>query len=257
MTYPDHTVVGEGALPDDFALRAYELLFPDATKRYFFKVEYSGRIRDYGANVEMSAGWITFKMSRKWYPVSPEIQMGLMQELLLKLFRKRGESFYIDLYNNFVKNLHIAVPKDKIDPELEESFTRVNDRYFLGLVEMPNLRWGKFATTTYGSYDFKKDTITISSVFKDVEESKYVDYIMFHEMLHKQRKFRKSGSKTYYHDKKFKNAERVFEDGHVIEKELGSVVRREKAKAYYRARAERPKKKMVRQPKKSGIFKWF
>ena len=181
--------------------------------------------------------------------------MGLIQELMLKLLKKKKNSMYVDLYNNFVKNLHLAIPKDKSDPQLEESFIRINDRYFLGLVEQPNLVWGRFATTTFGSYDFKNDTVTISRAFKEVEDTVYLDYIMFHEVLHKQRKFFKSGSKTYYHDKKFKRLEKVFENGDVIEKELGRVVGREKAKAYYRKKKE--KKEVKVEKKRKGVFRWF
>ena len=235
----------------DIAKRAYTNLFPDSQSRYAFRVVYTGRIKDYGAYVSLSGGLMEFRMSRKWYTISPEIQMGLMQELILKLLKKKKQSMYVDLYNNFVKSLHIATPKDKSDPQLEESFNRINERYFLGLVERPNLVWGKFATTTFGSYDFKTDKVTISSVFKEVEDTKYVDYIMFHEILHKQRKFFKSGNKTYYHDKRFKRLENVFENGAQIESELGRVVGREKAKAYYRKKKEKVEKV------KKRAFGWF
>ncbi|MFC1742177.1 hypothetical protein ACFL3V_06590 [Nanoarchaeota archaeon] len=236
----------------NLAEKAYLNLFPTSKANYGFKVKYTGRLKDFGAYVSLSGGVIEFRLSRKWYAISPEIQMGCMQELLVKLMKVKKESMYIDLYNGFVKNLHVAVPKDNIDPLLRESFDRVNERYFLGLVECPNLKWGRFATTTFGSYDFKNDTITMSSAFKEVEDIKYVDYIMFHEMLHKQRKFFKSGARTYYHDARFKRLEKVFEDGAAIEKELGRVVGKEKAKAYYR------QKRVGNKPeKKKGIFGWF
>ena len=128
--------------------------------------------------------------------------------------------------------------------------------------EMPNLVWGRFATTTFGSYDFKSDKVTISSEFKGVEDTKYVDYIMFHEVLHKQRKFYRSGSKTYYHDARFKRLEKVFEDGAQIEKELGRVVGREKAKAYYRAKKEKSQSAVIgskdwAEKTRKKMFKWF
>ena len=239
---------------DNLAEKAFLQMFPEKYGKYMFKVEYSGRLKDYGAYVSLSGGVMLFKLSRQWYKISPEIQMGLMQELMLKLFKcrkgNRPDSMYVDLYNGFVKNLHIAIPKDLNDPELEASFDRVNDRYFLGLVERPNLKWGKFATTTFGSYDFKTDKITISSVFKEVEDLKYLDYIMFHELLHKQRKFFKSGARTYYHDKQFKRLEQVFEGGDEIEKELGRVVGRVKAKAAFRLKKEKKEKR-------KRIFDWF
>jgi len=167
--------------------------------------------------------------------ISKEIQIGLMQELILKLKKTRKETMNIDLYNSFVKNLHLAIPKTKSDPALEESFKRINSQYFLGLVEQPNLKWGQASTTTFGSYDFKTDTVSISRIFKETDPT-YLDYIMFHEVLHKQRKFRRSGSKTYYHDKTFKRAERVFKDQDRIEKQLNKVARNAKLKAMFRFR---------------------
>ncbi|MBN1544791.1 hypothetical protein JW898_05015 [Candidatus Woesearchaeota archaeon] len=234
----------------DIARKAYTDLFGDDGS-YRFRTVYTGRLKDYGAYVSLSGGLMEFKMSGKWHGISPEIQMGLMQELILKLLKRKKHSMYIDLYNTFVKNLHIAVPKDRNDPQLESSFNRINERYFLGLVERPNLVWGQFATRTFGSYDFKNDTITISRVFKDMEDTTYLDYIMFHETLHKQRKFFKSGNKTYYHDARFKRLEKVFEGGEQIEKELGRAVAREKAKAYCRNKKEKAGQL------KRKVFDWF
>jgi hypothetical protein len=47
---------------------------------------------------------------------------------------------------------------------------------------------------------------------------------MFHEMLHKQRKFEVRGTKTRYHDRKFRNAEKIYENSKSIEKELNRFV---------------------------------
>jgi len=218
---------------DNLALDSYRTLFKEEEAPYDFSVVYTGRVKDYGAYGLKSGSNISFKLSKKWRGISSEIQMGLIQELMLKLLKRKTHSMHIDLYNNFVRNLHIAIPKDDIDPFLEKSFDRVNERYFLGLVEKPNLVWGKFSTRTFGSYDFKRDRITMSTALKETD-LKYLDYVMFHEMLHKQRKFFKSGTKTYYHDAKFKRLEKVFENSEQIEKELGRAVARERAKAYFK-----------------------
>jgi predicted metal-dependent hydrolase len=214
---------------------AYDSLCPNASVPKTFSVVYTGRMKDYGSTLSMNGRHLELKLSRQFYTVAREIQIGMAQELLCKLLRKKKDTIYIDLYNNFVKNLHLAVPKNRIDPELEESFDRVNERYFLGLVEKPNLRWGRQAVRTFGSYDFKNDTITISRIFRDADP-RYVDYIMFHEMLHKQRKFKSNASRTTYHDSKFKRAEKIFKDSDMLEKELGRFATKERAKAFFRWR---------------------
>jgi predicted SprT family Zn-dependent metalloprotease len=231
------------------AEKAYADLFPDSIGSYTFTTYYNNRIKPFGGYVAMRGSHIEFRLSKKWVPISQEIRMGLMQELLLKLLKRKKQTMYIDLYNNFIRSLHLAIPKDKNDPQLEASFNRVNDKYFVGLVERPNLQWGQLSTRTFGSYDFKTDTVTMSTVFKNTE-GKYLDYVMFHELLHKQRKFFKSGSKTYYHDAKFKRLEAVFEDGEQIEKELGHVAAKEKLKAYFRPKEQRA-------VKKKSFFDWF
>jgi hypothetical protein len=208
----------------NLARKAYSLLFDDG-QEYFFRLKYTGRVKDFGGRVSKSGRYLEFTLSKKWIGVSEDIQIGLMHELIQKILRKRKDSLYADLYSNFVKNLHLVVPKNKTDPVLRESFDRVNDRYFLGLVEEVNLQWGRVSRRTFGTYDFKSDTITMSQVFKETDPI-YLDYVMFHEMLHKQRKFVKSGSKTFYHDSKFRKAEAIFDDAENLEKSIGYEVKR-------------------------------
>ncbi|MFQ5475378.1 MAG: SprT-like domain-containing protein, partial [Candidatus Nanoarchaeia archaeon] len=175
---------------------------------------------------------LELKLSRRFNGVSKEIQIGCAQELLCKLFKRSKNSMYIDVYNNFVKSLHLAIPKNRTHPVLEDSFNRVNSHYFLGLVERPNLEWGQASKRTLGTYDFKTDTIKVSKIFHN-EDTKYLDFVMFHEMLHKQRKFEVKGNTTRYHDGKFKRAERVFKDHEAMEKELNKFVAKTKAKSFF------------------------
>ena len=53
-----------------------------------------------------------------------------------------------------------------------------------------------------------------------------LDYVMYHETLHKQRKFTRSGTKTIYHDQKFKRLESVFENQDEMEHKLQSLTLR-------------------------------
>ncbi len=182
------------------------------------KLRYSGRFKPYGANAFRSGSYVEIRLGREWKPVSDDIKMGLVQELLLKLFKGKANTDNIDMYNSFIKKLHIAIPKDNVDPLLRESFDRVNDKYFFGLVEMPNLMIGPRSRSTLGNYNFKTDTIKISSILKKNQE--LMDYVMYHEVLHKKNKFNKSGSKTYYHTSKFRNEERQFENQEEVENKL-------------------------------------
>ena len=217
--------------------KAFLELYPDRSFNYNPALIYSGRFKDYGGHIELAHNTLSLKISRKWHGISEEIQIGFIQELMLKLWpikTKKFNSLYIDLYNNFVKNLHIAIPKYKNHPLLESSFNRINERYFLGLVERPNLVWNN-SSRTYGTYDFKSDTIAISKMLLDADPL-LLDYVMYHETLHKQRKFIRSGTKTIYHDPKFKRLERVFEDQDKMEHDLKSLSLRNSHMRRYKSR---------------------
>ena len=203
---------------------AFEDLFPEKNIEEFnFRINYNDRFKPYNANVKYTRNSFVFNLSKKWKRVSREIQIGLLQELLLKVFREKKKTFNIDLYNNFMKKIHIAVPKTRIDPFLEESFDRINEKYFVGMVEKPNLVWHS-SIRRLGSYEYGGDTISISKVLENDESA--LDYVMHHEMLHKKLKFDSSNGSCRHHTKAFRELERKFENSHELEERLKSITRR-------------------------------
>ena len=220
---------------------AYKLLYPEREFPYAARIKYTDHFKEYGANIRLRGNVLDFRLSKSWRGVSREIRIGLMQELMLKLFAKtkaerRGMNMmYVDLYNNFVRNLHIAIPKDNIDPFLAESFSRVNEKYFYGNVESPNLIWGQSSTTSLGSYDFKTDTIKISKVFEKIakDNPELLDLVMYHEILHKAHKFRNKLGKSRYHDKGFRMKEKEFENFHEADQKLKGALRRARIKRIF------------------------
>ncbi|MCH8328981.1 MAG: hypothetical protein IIB81_01150 [Nanoarchaeota archaeon] len=104
------------------AEEAFTTLFPEKDlENYELKIKYTGKFKPYNANVRYSRNSFQFNLSRKWKTVSREIQMGLIQGLMLKIFRENKKTMNIDLYNSFMKNLHISIPKVNNDLVLEES----------------------------------------------------------------------------------------------------------------------------------------
>ncbi|MBR9692242.1 hypothetical protein GOV06_05660 [Candidatus Woesearchaeota archaeon] len=213
--------------------QAFQELYPEKTLDYNTKLIYSGQFKPYNANAQLSPTTLTIKLSKKWLKISPDIQIGLIQSLLIKFFKNRKQTFNIDLYNNFIKNIHIAIPKTRSDPALEESFKRINEKYLYGLIEQPNLKWGHSSVRKLGSYDYQSDEITISSIFKDTS-AELLDYVMYHEMLHKKHKFHhtKTG-RSYHHTAKFKKEEKAFENSQKIEKELTKICRKTRIKRVF------------------------
>jgi len=202
---------------------AFKRIYPYQNLDYKISIKYSGRFKPYNANVQYNriARHLKFNLSKLWRNTNKEILIGLIQSLLLKVLRdnKTKTTINIDLYNNFIKNLHLSIPKKQAEPLLLESFNRVNDEYFYSMVEQPNLLWGSKSITKLGSYEYQSDKITISSIFKNAPQH-LLDYIMYHELLHKKHKFKTRGVRNYHHTSAFKNDEKGFKNALQIEKEL-------------------------------------
>lgn len=199
---------------------------------YSYSLKYSAKFKPYRANVRLRADNIQFNLSRKWKTVSKEIQIGLIQELLLKIMKNklkplRTNTQNIELYTIFMKKVHLTAPKTETNPILEESFNRVNEKYFYNLLEKTNLRWGYPSLSKLGSYEYGTDTIMISRILENADKE-LLDYIMYHEMLHKKHKFTKRGSRNYHHTTEFKNKEKEFENSELIEKKLSSLLNRKR-----------------------------
>lgn len=215
----------------DILSNAYKGLFPDKEPNHTFHLKYSGRFKGYNANVRYTAQSMTFNLSRNWEKIDDDIKMGLIQALMSKVYRYKQHTFNIDLYNNFLKNIHIAIPVTMSEPELKESFDRVNHMHFDDLIEPVNLKWGNGSIRTFGTYEYGTDTITINPALKDRPE--LIDYVMHHEMLHKKHKFKHTVSKSMHHTKEFKQDEESYPNHKILERELSkiSLINRVKKKA--------------------------
>ena len=204
---------------------AFRQLYPEKEPRYDFSIKYSRKFKPYNANVKLYGNKLTFHFSKDWKKISREIQIGLIQELLTKILKDKRKTMNMELYNLFLKNVHIAVPKTKTDEVLEESFNKVNDDYFNGMLDKPNLQWGSSSTSKLGSYEYGSDTITISTIFKG-NQQELLDYVMYHEMLHKKFKFENKNGRTVHHSPEFKRMEAKFPDRDLMEKEISRLARK-------------------------------
>lgn len=208
--------------------QAFIELFPDKELvKYQFKLKYTDKFKPYNANVRYKRNFIQyvmqFNLSRKWEGISKEIQIGLIQGLMLKIFKERKRTINMDLYNSFMRNLHISIPKTNIQPILEESFNRVNEKYFLGMMEGPNLVWHN-SIGKLGSYEYGSDTISISRIL--LQDMKVLDYVMYHEMLHKRYKFNSSNGRTCHHSREFREEEKKFENSQEIERKIKVICKK-------------------------------
>ena len=185
-------------------------------------------------------------MNLEWKSIDEEIKIGLIQHLLLRIFKKKANTTNIDIYTNFTKNIHILTPKTKIDPHLEESFNKVNNLFFQNNLEKPNLIWGRNSKRKLACYNFHNDTISVSTIFQN-QDTNVLNYIMYHEMLHKHFKFKQNNSRHSYHTKEFRQAEKLYPEYKKIEKQINSIIRSTKIKEALSLKKEKnilmPKKK--------------
>ena len=202
---------------------AFQQLYPGKELKYSVSLKYSRKFKPYNANVKLYGNNLIFNLSKEWKKISKEIQIGLVQELITKILKnKNKKTINMELYNLFMKNVHLAVPKTKTDDILEESFNGVNEAYFNGMLDKPNLQWGNSSISRLGSYEYGSDTITISSIFKN-ERQELLDYVMYHEMLHKKFKFQSKNGRNLHHSSEFKKLEAKFENRELIEKGISRL----------------------------------
>lgn len=204
--------------------QAFDELYPDRELDRDVNIKYSGKFKPYNANIRYSHNRLQVNLSREWKEVSREIKIGLIQSLLVKIFKGKPNTGYRDLYDSFIKNLSRYAPKTRSDPFLEESFQRVNNRYFFGMLDKPNLVWGSNSLSKLGSYEYQSDTINISKIFQRSDPD-LLDYIMYHEMLHKKHRYYTKSGRNYHHTTKFRSEEKKFENQEEIERKLKSFCR--------------------------------
>jgi hypothetical protein len=215
----------------DLVQKAYSELWSDKDFNYVWTIKYSKAFSGYNANIKYTRTAFHFRFSHEWKDVSDDIKIGLIQSLLVKVFKDKKKTTNMDLYNLFLKNVHIGVEKNRIDPILSLSFERVNDKYFAGMIEKPNLVWGNLNFSKLGTYEYGSDTITISKVL--ASEQSLLDYVMYHEMLHKKLKFSHNKSRNLHHSREFRDKEKEWGDKDVEEK-LKVFLRQKKRRNYFK-----------------------
>ncbi|HDP74091.1 MAG TPA: M48 family peptidase [Candidatus Woesearchaeota archaeon] len=193
---------------------------------FSLRVVFSGKFSKYNAKIVhyKKINSIELRLSKDWQDVSSPILKGMAEELLCRLFTIKKHTYNIELYRSFLRNLDTSpAEKNQSEPELYESFSSVNEEYFNNKIDLCNLRFGRDSKRTLGSYNFHTNTITISKALRDAPRH-VLDYVMYHEMLHKQLKF--ESSKNRFHTKEFKEKEALFRNSKEIEKELARIARR-------------------------------
>ena len=209
---------------------AWDELYPGKPLPYEPQLKYSGRFAGFNANIKLWRNTLSIGMSKNWRKIDRTIQKGLIQELIAKIRKDAVRTTSMDMYRIFLKHAHIGVEKTKSDPVLEASFNRVNEIYFGGAIERPNLVWSE-GVNRLGFYDYGRDQIALSGILR--KDQRLLDYVMYHEMLHKKHKFTHNTSRSVHHTRAFRQDEARFKDAALLENELTKLVSRNRVKRYF------------------------
>ena len=95
---------------------------------------------------------------------------------------------------------------------LDRMFSRLNRRFFDSRLEKPTITWSQRRTRRIlGHHDRVYETITISKSLDSLEVPEwFVEYILYHEMLHIKHPARLVNGRRYYHTSAFRADERRF-----------------------------------------------
>ena len=111
--------------------------------------------------------------------------------------------------------------------DLDRMFTKINRRYFGGAVAKPTITWSQRRTRSIlGHHDHLYDTITISKTLDSTDVPEwFVEYILYHEMLHIRHPARLIKGRRYYHTSAFRLDERRFSRYQEAQKWLERIAR--------------------------------
>ncbi len=207
--------------------QSYTRLFPFKPFPYQTSLEYNRRLSPFNANIKLSKNTLSLHLNLQWKDIDDEIKIGLIQSLLLKILKTKSHTPNIDLYNNFIKNIPLLTENPKSHPLLEASFQRNNTQFFQNQLEQPNLLWGAQSLRKLAHYNFHNDTIVMSTAFQTAPQE-MLDYIMYHEMLHKHLQFHQHNGRHSYHSPQFKHAENLYPNKAQIEQQIQQLIRTQK-----------------------------
>jgi SprT-like family len=201
--------------------------------------------------IRVRAGRVYVRLSDVFQSAPPEVIRALAFLLVARLLSRKVPPAHERVYRAYAFSPQVLRASDiarqkrgrKVISsaqgkvyDLDRLFARLNRQYFEGEIEKPLLTWSKRrARSILGHHDGVHNTITISKVLdsRDVPEW-FVEYIIYHEMLHIKHPARLINGRRFYHTAAFRAEEQRFARYQASQEWLDRVVRK---KQEVRARA--------------------
>jgi len=193
--------------------------------------------------IRVRAGRVYVRLSDLFQTAPPEVIRALAFLLVARLLSRKTPRDQERIYRSFAFSPQLLRASDiarrqrgrKVIStahgsvyDLEKIFARLNRRYFDGEMEKPMLTWSqRRARSILGHHDAAHDTITISKALDSPEVPEwFVEYILFHEMLHIKHPARIINGRRYYHTTSFRAEEQSFRRYRDAQEWLDRVVRK-------------------------------
>lgn len=111
---------------------------------------------------------------------------------------------------------------------LDESFERVTAAYFAGTFAKPRLCWNHVLTARkFGHYESARDTVMLSVSLDDpTVPEQVVDYVMYHELLHKKHGVKLANGRRMAHTPAFRKDDQSFKGFEDAIAQLNALARR-------------------------------
>jgi hypothetical protein len=177
--------------------------------------------------IRLRSGRVYVRISDIFKTAPVDVHRAIAFILVARLLRKRTPEIHERVYQAYAYSPQILRALDltrrqrgrKIVSssrgrvyDLDKLFQRLNRRYFDGRLEKPVLTWSQRRTRRIlGHHDAAHDTIVISKTLDDREVPEwFVEYVLYHEMLHIKHPARMIKGRRYYHTNLFRAEEQRF-----------------------------------------------
>ena len=201
--------------------------------------------------IRLRGGRVYVRVSDIFRDAPMSVHRALAFILVAKLLRKRTPEVHERVYRDYAFSPEVLRASDLARRQrgrkvvssaqgrvydLGRMFQRLNQRYFDGRIERPTLTWSQRRTRTIlGHHDGVHDTIVISKTLDSADVPEwFVEYILYHEMLHIKHPARVINGRRYYHTKAFRSEEQRFPRYAEAQQWLERIVREQRTQ---RARA--------------------
>lgn len=193
--------------------------------------------------IRVRAGRVYVRISDLLRTAPPEVIRGLAFMLVARLLSRKAAPEHERVYRSFAfapetlraseiarkqRGRKVISTSTGRVYDLEKLFKRLNRRHFDDAIEKPTLTWSqRRARSILGHHDSAHDTITISKALDSPEVPEwFVEYILFHEMLHIKYPARIINGRRYYHTPAFRTEERSYPRYAQAQEWLDRVIRR-------------------------------